>query len=268
MAAGTLYVVATPIGNLEDITLRALRILGEVHAVLAEDTRRTRTLYERHGISMPAGGFVSCHEHNESARVERAVESLREGRDLALVTDAGTPAISDPGYRLVRAVWEAGLSVVPIPGACAMTAALSAGGLPTDRVTFAGFPPKKAGARRRWLDELKTAPGTLVLYAAAREVPTILDDLAATRDNAEVVIFREITKAFEECSRGLASEVAADWRESPRKGEVTILADRPVEKDFDDAQLLEMLREQTPKEVAALTGVSRRHLYQLKLSLK
>jgi 16S rRNA (cytidine1402-2'-O)-methyltransferase len=253
---------------MEDITLRALRVLGEVHAVLAEDTRRTRSLYDRHAISLPDGGFVSCHEHNEAGRIERAIEEMAGGRDLALVTDAGTPAISDPGYRLVRAVWEAGLTVVPIPGACAATAALSASGLPTDRFTFAGFPPKKTGARQRWLDELATAPGTLVLYAAAREVPSILDDLVTSRADPEVSIFREITKTYEECSRGLASAVALDWRENPRKGEVTLLAGKGAEKAFDDAGLLELLRQSTAKEVAELTGVSRRHLYQLKLSLK
>ena len=264
----SLYVVATPIGNLEDITLRALRVLGEVHVIYSEDTRRTRQLLSSHGIAPPAGGVISCHEHNEAARAGELVSHLHAGRSAALVTDAGTPAISDPGFRLVRAVWDAGAQVVPIPGACAAIAALSAGGLPTDRFTFAGFPPKKGGARRRWLDELATAPGTLVLYAAARDAAAVLDDLAATRADPPVAVFRELTKRFEECRRGRASEVAAGWRAEPGRGEVCILADRPPERDFDDAMLLGLLREAPVGEVARDTGVAKRRLYQLALRLK
>ncbi len=266
--AGALYVVATPIGNLEDITLRALRLLGEVDLILAEDTRRTRGLLSHYNIPSPAGGVHSCHEHNEEGRVGLTLDRLGAGQSVALVTDAGTPAISDPGFRLIRATHDAGYSVVPIPGACAAIAALSAGGLPTDRFTFVGFPPKKSGARRRWLDELSTAPGTLVLYAAGRNVPGILDDLVETRDDPEVVVFRELTKRFEESLRGQASEVASDWRASPRKGEVTLLAGRPAVRDFDDAGLLDLLRHASVKDVAADTGVSRRRLYQLHLELK
>ena len=263
-----LYVVATPIGNLEDITLRAIRVLGEVHLILAEDTRRTRQLLSHHGIALPAGRVLSCHEHNEKTRVGLALSHLGEGHAVALVTDAGTPAVSDPGYQLVRAVWEAGHRVTPIPGACAGVAALSAAGLPTDRFVFAGFPPKKAGARRRWLDELATAPGTLVLYAAARDVPQVLEDICETRGDPEVAVFREITKLYEECLRGTASEIGAQWTASPRKGEVTILAGRPAERDFDDATLLDLLRHSSVKDVAAQTGVSRRRLYALSLAAK
>lgn len=266
--SGCLYVVATPIGNLEDITLRALRVLKECDLILAEDTRRTRVLLSHHHIEAPSGGLVSCHEHNEAARVGLLLDRLSQGQGVALVTDAGTPAISDPGYRLVAAAHDANHAVVPVPGACAAVAALSAGGLPTDRFSFVGFPPKKAGARRRWLDELATAQGTLVMYVAGRDVPAVLDDLVATRGDVEVSVFRELTKRFEESLRGRASHVADDWRANPRKGEVTLLCGRPAKRDFDDATLLELLRGDTVKDVAADTGVSRRRLYQLALTLK
>jgi 16S rRNA (cytidine1402-2'-O)-methyltransferase len=243
-------------------------VLGDVDTILAEDTRRTRFLLDHHGIGTPGGGVLSCHDHNEASRIQLVQERLAAGRSVALVTDAGTPAISDPGYRLVKATWDGGHQVVPIPGACAAVAALSASGLPTDRFTFAGFPPKKAGARGRFLDELATAPGTLVLYAAARDVPDILESLSTTRGNPPVAIFREITKQYEECLRGPADALRAEWLATPRKGEVTILADRPADRAWDDADLLALLRSQSPKEVAALTGVSKRHLYQLKLALK
>jgi 16S rRNA (cytidine1402-2'-O)-methyltransferase len=263
-----LYVVATPIGNLDDITLRALRTLGEVDLIYAEDTRHTKKLLEHHGISLDGRTIVSCFEHNESGRVSQLLKHLNSGRQVALVSDAGTPTISDPGYSLVRATWEGGYSVVPIPGACAAVAALSASGLPTDRFTFAGFPPKKSSARRRWLDELSTAPGTLVLYAAARDVGDILNDLSELRGNPEVVIFREITKRYEECLRGKARELGPRWAAEPRKGEVTLMAGRGPERDFDDAALLELLRQEGVKEVAQNTGVSKRRLYQLSLILK
>ncbi len=260
-----LYVVATPIGNLEDITLRALRILGECDVIFAEDTRRTRNLLKHHEIGLPSGGVVSCHEHNEAARVESVMRQLADGRVVALVTDAGTPAISDPGYRLVRAAREQGHDVVPVPGACAAVAALSAAGLPTDRFTFAGFPPKKAGARRRFLEDLASAPGTLVLYAPAREVPALLGDLAQVRAGCEVAVFREITKRFEECLRGTPEALIEQWAEAPRKGEVTLLAGKAAGRDWSDTELLELLKEATPAEVAAHTGLSKRRLYQLKL---
>ena len=265
--SGTLNVVATPIGNLEDITLRALRVLREADALYCEDTRKTRALLSRHEVTPPRA-MVSYHEHNADSRVAELLARLEAGEQVCLVTDAGTPGISDPGYRAVRAARQAGYAVVPIPGACAAVAALSASGLPTDRFTFVGFPPKKPGARGRFLDELATAAGTLVLYVAGREVPDVLTDIAKTRGNPEVVVFRELTKLYEECMRGTASEVAAAWRAEPRKGEVTILADRPPERDFDDAALLELLRAHPVAQVAEMTGVSKRRVYQLNLLLK
>ena len=266
--AGTLYVVATPIGNLEDMTYRAVRILGEVDVIFAEDTRRARSLLSHYGLSYPEMGIQSCHDHNESKRIAALLSHLQQGRSVALVTDAGTPAISDPGYRLVQAVWQSDARVVPLPGACAAIAALSAGGLPTDRFTFAGFPPKKTGARRRWLDELATSPGTLILYAPARDVAVVLSDLVEVRGDPPVAVFRELTKQYETCLRGRASEVLQAWSQQPQKGEVTLLAGRAPDRDFDDATLLAWLREASPAQVAQDTGVSRRRCYQLSLSLR
>ncbi len=255
-----LYVVATPIGNLEDLTLRALRVLREAHVLLAEDTRHVRVLLDHHAIvRAPA---ISCHEHNESERVGLVLGALREGRSVALVTDAGTPGISDPGYRLVAAVREAGLAVVPVPGACAAVAALSASGMATARFTFVGFAPKKAGARRTFLDALGSECGTVVLYAAARDVPALLAEVA---DERAVVVFREITKQFEECLRGTASQLRAEWERAPRKGECVVLLDRtePVTDEVTDDQLLAMMKEHRPSEVAKRTGVSRQRVYAL-----
>ena len=263
-----LYVVATPIGNLEDITLRALRVLREADVLFAEDTRHTGQLLSAHGIGRQ-GRSISCHEHNENERVALLLSLLAEGETVALCTDAGTPGISDPGYRLVCAAREAGYPVVPVPGACAAVAALSASGLPTDRFTFAGFPPKKPGPRGRWLEGLAEGQGgTLVLYAAARDVAEILDDLASTRADPAVVVYRELTKHFEECRRGKASELAAGWRADPGKGEVVIVADRAPEAELDDEALIKLLADASPADVSAATGISKRRLYQLALTLK
>jgi 16S rRNA (cytidine1402-2'-O)-methyltransferase len=263
-----LYLVPTPIGHLDDITLRALQVLREVDVIFAEDTRHTRRLLDHHGIPLPPMGLVSCHDHNEAKRIVAVKNHVEAGRTVALVSDAGTPTISDPGYRLVSGVLECGVGVVPLPGACAAITALSASGLPSDRFTFAGFPPKKAGARRRWLDELATAPGTLILYCAAREVPKVLHDLRDSRGDVPVAVYREVTKTYEECLRGTATAVLQDWEANPRKGEVTVLAGRPIMRDFDDASLMGMLRERSVKEVSADTGVSRRRLYALHLQIK
>ena len=263
-----LYIVPTPIGHLDDITLRALSTLSTVDVIFAEDTRHTRRLLDHHHIGAPSFGVISCHDHNEDKRVQLLLDHVEAGRTVALVSDAGTPTISDPGYRLVSGALSHGIQVVPLPGACAAITALSASGLPSDRFTFAGFPPKKPGARRRWLDELATAPGTLILYCAGRDVPKVLSDILASRGDVLVAVYREVTKTYEECLRGSVSEVCADWIGNPRKGEVTLLAGRPHARDYDDAALMEFLREHTVKEVAADTGVSRRRLYQLNLQLK
>lgn len=217
---GTLYLVATPIGNLEDISARALRVLRECDAVLAEDTRRTGQLLHCFGI---AKGLISYHRFNEARRVPEVLERLRQGQRLALVSDAGTPGISDPGERLVRAVRDAGLRVEAIPGACALTVALSASGLPTSEFHFVGFLPQKSARRRREWERLRTVPGTLVLYESPYRVGKLLDELAELMPARTLVIARELTKKFEEFLRGTAAELKARTANRSWKGEVTVL---------------------------------------------
>jgi 16S rRNA (cytidine1402-2'-O)-methyltransferase len=195
---GTLHVVATPLGHLEDLTLRAIRVLREVALVACEDTRRTATLLRAHSIATPS---TSYFEHNERWKGERILEALRSGRDVALVSDAGTPGISDPGFRLVRDARAEGLPVVPVPGPSAAIAALSVAGLPTDRFLFVGFLPKKAAARRRALEELAAERPTLVFYESPLRVLGALDDLRAVLGDRDAFVCREATKVHEEYLR-------------------------------------------------------------------
>ena len=190
--SGTLYVVATPIGNLEDITLRALRILREVDRIACEDTRQTRKLLDRHGISKP---LVSYHEHNEQARAEELLRELEAGENIALVSDAGTPLIADPGYRLVTQARAAGVTVSPIPGPSALVSALSASGLPTDAFFFGGFLPAKKTQRRKILDEMKASPATLVFFEAPHRVLEALSDIVEVLGPRQVTIGRELTRS-------------------------------------------------------------------------
>ena len=265
---GTLYLVATPIGNLEDITLRALRVLKEAERILAEDTRESAKLLNAHGITMPAHGMHAFHDHNEAEMTPRVLRWLAEGAKIAVISDAGTPGISDPGFRLVRAARDAGESVVPIPGPCAAVAALSASGLPTDRFTFAGFPPKREGALTRWLADLENAPGSVIAYLAAREVPDVLRALVSDWRDPVVCVYRELTKVYEEALRGAASAVLADWEQNPRRGEVTLIIGQRAEVELDDAALSDLLSRGSIDEVRASTGVSKKRLYALKLQAK
>jgi 16S rRNA (cytidine1402-2'-O)-methyltransferase len=191
---GILYVVATPIGNLEDVTLRALRILREVSLIAAEDTRRTSRLLQHYSISTRA---TSLHEHNEHAKASKLIERLRDGESIALVSDAGTPAISDPGARLVRAAHEAGIAVQPVPGASALTSIVSAAGLDAVGFTFLGFPPNRSSPRRRWLAGLASHPFALVIYEAPHRIGQTLVDIQAELGNRRVAIGRELTKVHE-----------------------------------------------------------------------
>jgi 16S rRNA (cytidine1402-2'-O)-methyltransferase len=216
---GTLHVVATPIGNLEDVTLRALRVLQEADLVLAEDTRRVRKLLERHGLKARP---VSLHAHNEAARVERALAVLGEGGDVALVSDAGTPLVSDPGARLVAAALEAGQAVQPVPGPSALTAALAVAGLPAERFTFLGFLPRKAGARDALLARLRDAEETLVLFESPRRLAATLRRLAERLGPRRACVARELTKLHEETVRGTLPELAERFAEGAR-GEVTLV---------------------------------------------
>jgi 16S rRNA (cytidine1402-2'-O)-methyltransferase len=219
-AAGILYLVATPIGNLEDITQRALRTLGDVQAVAAEDTRRTRRLLDHYGVSVPV---LSLFEHNERRKVPELVERLRAGESLAVVTDAGSPGVADPGYRLVRAAIEAGMEVRSVPGPSAVIAALQVSGLPTDAFTFAGFLPVKPGARRRTLEVLARRRETIVVFEAPHRIEATLEDLEAIWKERPIALARELTKAFEEAIRGSAREVKERLTKEKRRGEMVLV---------------------------------------------
>ncbi len=219
---GTLYVVATPIGNLEDITVRAARLLGEVDKVLAEDTRRTRRLLTHLGHRTPA---ISLHEHNERGRIPQVLQWLAAGEAIAVVSDAGTPTISDPGFPLVRAAVEAGVPVVPIPGPSALAAAVCAAGLPTDRVYFLGFLPGRPGRARRALQAAVAQPATVVVYVGPHKLPkTLAMALEVAGPDRPACVCRELTKIHEEFDRGTLGELAARWGSGKKvKGEVTLL---------------------------------------------
>jgi 16S rRNA (cytidine1402-2'-O)-methyltransferase len=218
---GTLYVVATPIGNLEDITLRALRLLGSVDIIAAEDTRHTRKLLTHHGISRP---LLSFHAHNEQRQAPHLLALLQEGRSIALVTDAGTPGISDPGYSLLQALVQHAIPVVPVPGASAVIAALSVAGLPTDRFIFEGFLPSKSGRRRQRLEALRDEPRTAVLYESPYRLVRLLQDIVTCLGpERRVVVTRELTKHFEEVQRGTAAALCAMFQARSVRGECTVL---------------------------------------------
>lgn len=218
--SGTLFVVATPIGNLEDITMRALRVLGEVSLIAAEDTRRTAQLLARYAITTPT---TSLHEHNESKKSAVLVDRLRRGESIALVSDAGTPTVSDPGERLIAAAIEAGIRIEPVPGASAVLAALAASGLPTATFTFLGFPPTRAKDRTDWFKALGSVAGTAVFFEAPHRIEKTLRQLEALIGNRPVCVARELTKIHEELVRGPINEVLG--RLSSRRGEFTIVVE-------------------------------------------
>ncbi|MDR7135144.1 16S rRNA (cytidine1402-2'-O)-methyltransferase [Lysobacter niastensis] len=267
---GTLHVVATPIGNLGDLSPRALETLRNVAAVCAEDTRHTRQLLAHFGLERP---LLALHQHNEDAQAAQLVARLLGGESLALVSDAGTPLVSDPGFRVVRAARAAGIRVSPVPGACAAIAALSVAGLPSDRFVFEGFLPAKASARRERLARLVSEPRTLIFYESAHRIDEALDDMAAAfGDDRPVVLARELTKLFETVLDGPLSEVrgkvATDANQ--RKGEFVVM----VEGAGDDAdaqvtegrrlyaKLVEHLKpSQAAKLAAELSGAPRKALY-------
>jgi 16S rRNA (cytidine1402-2'-O)-methyltransferase len=220
LTPSTLYLVATPIGNLEDITLRALRVLRECNVVAAEDTRRTGQLLKHFGISKP---LLSYFQFNEARRSEEIIERLRRGEQVALVTDAGSPGISDPGERVVKAAIAAGFRVESVPGACALVAAVTASGLPTDEFHFIGFLPHKSGQRRNKLESLRAFDGTLVLYESPYRIEKLLRELNEVFPERAVVLARELTKKFEEFLRGQPAELIAATAKRSLKGEFVVL---------------------------------------------
>ena len=248
---GTLYVVSTPIGNLEDITLRALRILKEVDLIAAEDTRRTRQLLTHFGIQKP---LISYHERNEKMRVDTLLEKLREGKNVALVTDAGTPGISDPGEPLIRRAIREQITLVPIPGPAAAMAALSVSGLPTDRFLFYGFLPAKPSARKKSLDGLRKRPETLVFYESPRRLPALLKEAREILGSRQVAVAREITKVFEETWRGSLDEVLEKIGKEEVRGEVTVVVAGNTDEEAIDSQTIR----ETLQEWQKKTGVSRK----------
>jgi 16S rRNA (cytidine1402-2'-O)-methyltransferase len=279
LTKGVLYVVATPIGNLDDFSARAVDILGKVDLIAAEDTRHTRPLLRHYGIDTP---MQALHEHNEHARLERMLSLLRDGQSVALVSDAGTPLISDPGFPLVREASAAGFSVVPIPGPSALTCALSAAGLPTDRFLFAGFPPRSGAQRRQWFSELTAQQATLVFYESGHRIEASLEDMATCFGaDREGVIARELTKLHETFLRGpieqLCEWVRAD--ENQRKGEFVVLLAgagpsvecHSVTLDMDEL-ILRLLQEMPLKRVVTLvteiTGGKKNQIYEQALRLK
>ncbi|MFA5034592.1 MAG: 16S rRNA (cytidine(1402)-2'-O)-methyltransferase [Candidatus Margulisiibacteriota bacterium] len=233
--AGTLYVVATPIGNLEDLTFRAKRILSEVSLIAAEDTRQSKILLNHYEIKTP---LTSYHKFNIMSKAEYLLGKLELGADLALVTDSGTPCISDPGYELVRAAAARGISVVPIPGASAVITALSAAGLPTDRFAFEGFLPKRPGKKRKLLEALKSEARTIIIYESPFRLLKTLQEIVDSMGDRQVAVCRELTKKFEEIKRGKASEVLAHFQAKAIKGEIVIVVE--AERDDEEKEVPEV----------------------------
>lgn len=272
---GRLYVVATPIGNLADITLRALRVLEEVDVIAAEDTRTTRKLLAHHGVRTP---LVSYHEHNEAIRTPELLERMRQGASVALVSEAGTPSISDPGYRLVREAIAAQMAVEPVPGPSAILAALVVSGLPTDAFIFEGFLPRRASERRRRLEALASEPRTLVFFEAPHRIDAAVADMADVLGDRSVALCRELTKMHEEVRRSSLSELAASLKREPVKGELVLVvegAGEAAEPDLETAvdEVLERTREgdsvrEATRAVATARGVPRRALYDRVLQQK
>ena len=277
---GTLYLVATPIGNLEDITLRALRILKEVSLVAAEDTRSARNLLSHFGINKP---ITSYFEHSQVSKLNQILDALAGG-DVAVISEAGMPGLSDPGYELVCAALEHDYRVVPIPGANALTSALVASGLPTDQFTYVGFLPRQKNARRKFLQSIADEPRTLVAYEAPHRICDSLDDIAETLGNRSICVARELTKVYEEFFRGTVNDARKHFAEHAPRGEFTLAIEgksdegrktedgKPV---WDDARVIQamrdliaedMTRSEAAKRVARESGRDRREVYQLSMT--
>lgn len=276
---GVLYVAATPLGNMEDITYRAVRILSEVDLIAAEDTRQTGKLLARYGIR---NDLVSCNEHNEKRRTSFLIEKISAGKSVALVSDAGTPCVSDPGYVLVKEAVKAGIRVLPIPGCCAVTAGLSIAGLPTDSFLFAGFLPKKNGPRARKLDKLVREEATLIFYESPNRIVNLTGELLELMGPRPAVLAREMTKLHEEYMRGDLGTLLRELETRTRiRGECVLFVDggrEPNSASASDADLDEMILEYVDrenckpstasKEIADLLSIPRSEVYQRYVELK
>ncbi|MFN3743916.1 MAG: 16S rRNA (cytidine(1402)-2'-O)-methyltransferase [Hyphomicrobiaceae bacterium] len=271
--ASGLYVVATPIGNLGDMTVRAVTTLARADAILCEDTRVSRTLLARYAIERPLRAF---HEHNEDAEQARVLAELAEGRAIALISDAGTPLLSDPGFKLVRAAVAAGHAVIALPGPSAILAGLAVSGLPTAGFFFGGFLPPRQAARRTRLEELADVPGSLVLFEAPGRIAESLADVAAILGPREVVVARELTKRFEEVRRGTAHDLARELAAGTVRGEIVLMIGPPPPREIDDTEIETALRaalassslRDAVRRVADELGAPRSRVYQVGLRLK
>jgi 16S rRNA (cytidine1402-2'-O)-methyltransferase len=276
-AFGTLYVVATPIGNLADITLRAIDTLKTVNIIAAEDTRHTRKLLDRYQIRTR---LISCHEHNEAARAGLIVRKLQSGLSVALVSDAGTPTVSDPGYRVLRAAIDGGIRVVPIPGASAAVAALSVSGLPSDAFLFVGFLPPRSSRRRERLKQLARESATLVFYESSKRILDLMAEAKQILGDRNSVLAREMTKTHETMLRGRLSELIAETESGqPIRGEITLLVSGAAKDALPDAnglkkRILEALETQTggaaglARELSKTLGVPKNTVYQMIIDIK
>jgi len=273
---GTLYIVATPIGNLEDMTFRAIRILKEVDLIAAEDTRHSRKLLNHYGIPTR---MTPYHDHNEQLKTDYLLEQLLVGQNIAIITDAGTPCIADPGYRIAKAAAEKGIRTVPVPGASAIATALSASGLPSDRFAFEGFLPPKQGKRKTRLLELKDDNRVIIFYEAPHRLAATLSDMAETLGIRKVVIARELTKIHEEFRRGTPCELLEHFEKQPVKGEIVILISpsaeplAPAEYDLEATLRRYLLEEglsvkDAAARVSAESGRPRSESYAISLAIK
>lgn len=274
--APCLYFVATPIGAARDITLRALDILASADVLAAEDTRTLRHLMDIHGIALGDRPLLAYHDHNGETMRPRLIAALAAGKSVAYASEAGTPLVADPGYQLARAAIAGGAAVIAAPGPSAVLAALTVSGLPSDRFLFAGFPPAAAAARRRWLEDLAGIPATLILYESPKRVQALLMELRHSfGDDRQAAVCRELTKRFEEVSRGTLAELAAAFAERSVKGEIVLVIDRAGAVAADPAEVEARLREalkchsirDAAAEVSAALGLPRRQVYQTALRL-
>jgi 16S rRNA (cytidine1402-2'-O)-methyltransferase len=266
---GTLYLVATPIGNLEDVSARALRILREASVIAAEDTRTTAKLLAHHGIRTP---MIAYHEHNKLVRLDAVLERLAQG-DVALVSDAGTPGLNDPGYELVRAAIATGRKVSPVPGPCAPIAALTASGLPTDAFIYLGYLPRRSAQRKALLEKLARERRTLLALEAPHRLVESLEDILAVLGDRKLVVARELTKLHEELTRGTAQEALAYFNDRPPLGEITLVIGGAVESErWSEAQVRSALKQEAGRnrpaselaeEIAARSGWNKRDVYKL-----